>query len=352
MSASVHWLKISSKGSGLTNQLFTFITGIIIAKQNGLSKVVTERFYIDAFRDTSKPISQIIDLVAFNKFLVETYNLEIIDMSTLTVNVYYGIDDKFIELTPVWPAFLPAYYNLNLIAGDPVPEVKKKLCIQYKNDKEVVLSLIYNEHEITTDLHTPPIFSSLFGWINRFDKKMFENILRNITFHNSYQQLAEMYTSNICKLNGGTINIIHIRLESDCTHWSNMNNLSESEYRRLLEDKYISAIVENFDKNDGVLVLSYDYNNRVIEYLNNNGYSLLCPQKYNDLGREENAIIDFLIAKKLCTNAFIGNFNLDKLNGSTFSYLIYLHLKPSIQYIYIDIDNIKAPAVKYLSIYS
>jgi hypothetical protein len=129
-----------------------------------------------------------------------------------------------------------------------------------------------------------------------------------------------------------------------------MNNLSESEYRRLLEDKYISAIVENFDKNDGVLVLSYDYNNRVIEYLNNNGYSLLCPQKYNDLGREENAIIDFLIAKKLCNNAFIGNFNLDKLNGSTFSYLIYLHLKPSTQYIYIDIDNIKAPAVKYLSV--
>jgi hypothetical protein len=341
---SVDWLKISNKGAGLTNQLFTFITGLILAKYKGCEKIVIDSFFIDAFRNENKPISQVFDLIECNNFF-RSYNLEIVDIDALTVNVFYGINDRFIDITSVWPKILPAEYNINNLAGDPAPNVEKILYIQYKNDRgDVVISYVCPEQR-QTDLHTPPIFTSLFAWIDTFDRKMFDNILRNITFNYSYRHLAELYLDELNITGATEVNVIHVRLENDIKHWSDINKMTEMEYRRSLENKYILSIVENFDKRSRILVLSYDYNNRVIEYLKNNGYNYYCPPKYSHLGREENAIVDFLIASKSCTNAFIGNFNISKLNGSTFSYLIYLYLKPGMKYIYIDIDKINDPAI-------
>lgn len=56
--------------------------------------------------------------------------------------------------------------------------------------------------------------------------------------------------------------------------------------------------------------------------------------------RELNAIVDFIISKQ-CNNIFIGNFNLNGNNGSTFSFYIYKSLESNnIIYKYIDLDRL------------
>ena len=65
------------------------------------------------------------------------------------------------------------------------------------------------------------------------------------------------------------------------------------------------------------------------------------------MGREHEAIIDMLCAKQ-CNNIFIGNFNMKKLNGSTFSFLIIQNLNDNINKILIDLDRITEPEFYYV----
>ena len=94
------------------------------------------------------------------------------------------------------------------------------------------------------------------------------------------------------------------------------------------------------DKNDLNIILSYSNNNKVINYLSINNYKYTFIPKKLYLGREMNALIDLLISKN-CNNLFIGNFNMNGLNGSSFSYLIAKKLNGNIKCIFIDIDHIK-----------
>jgi len=137
------------------------------------------------------------------------------------------------------------------------------------------------------------------------------------------------------------INVLHLRIENDAiNHWSKQNKMSPTFFQTYIEDKYINLIQKHVLQTDANIILTYSENNRVIDYLKNNNYKYYISDKNPDVGREVNAISDLLISEK-CNNIFIGGFNIEKLNGSTFSYCIIQKMNPSVKKILIDLDRIQ-----------
>ena len=78
---------------------------------------------------------------------------------------------------------------------------------------------------------------------------------------------------------------------------------------------------------DFTIILTDSKQNSVFNFLKQQNYKFATVEKrYED--RELNAIIDLLVSSA-CNSTFIGNFNFDGLNGSTFSYLISKRLNTS-----------------------
>ena len=94
--------KIGIKSHGLTNQIFSFITSIIIAHKNNNKVVVVDKFLNDFSKDNYTPISEIFDIDKINIFLKNTYDIIIIDKYNVkfTINsIKYGSRRKNINLT-------------------------------------------------------------------------------------------------------------------------------------------------------------------------------------------------------------------------------------------------------------
>jgi len=115
--------------------------------------------------------------------------------------------------------------------------------------------------------------------------------------------------------------------------------MSKEDFKMTIENRYIELIERNIDIKDTTIILSSSFDNRVVDFLNENGYNYL-TSKNNFKYRELNAIVDTIVSKK-CNNILIGNFNMNKLNGSTFSYYIKQTLENDIKYKYVDLDRVK-----------
>lgn len=359
---SIYYTKIGNSGSGFTNQMFTFITSIILSKNTKKSVIICDNFYNDYLNHTSTPISEILDMEGLNVFL-KKYKITVFDKNNIDFKIQrveYGKNDKKIDITnniveyffdpDMCVLHIPKMFDLNKIKGDPNPGVKKDLIIQY-----TINNIEFNEinsegfvSDINFDLKNVK-YSYLFRWINAFDRKMFEDILKNIVFHKKFIDFAED-NKNISSVNG-KINIFHLRLEDDAVnHWSKQNKMEESIFKTMIENKYISVIQNHVDKSDINIILSASENNGVIDFLKKNGYRTISPHKYFTNGRELNAIVDLLISKK-CENVFIGAFNMEQLNGSTFSYFISKQLDSSVKQVLIDLDRINDPEIIYYNVH-
>lgn len=348
---SIYYTKIGNPGSGFTNQMFTFITSIILSKNTNKRVIICDNFYNDFCKDENTPISEILDMEALNEFL-KKYKITVFDKNNVDFKikrVEYGKNDKKIDITndiveyffdpDMGVLHIPKMYDLNKIKGDPNNGVKKDLIIQY-----TINNIEFNEinsegfvSDINFDLKNVK-YSYVFRWINAFNRKMFDDILRNLVFHNKLIDFAKN-NKNLSSVNG-KINIFHLRLEDDAVnHWSKQNKMEESIFKTTVENKYISIIQNHVDKSDTNIILSSSENNGVIDFLKKNGYNVTIPHKYFTNSRELNAIVDLLISN-LCNNVFIGNFNMEQLNGSTFSYFISKKLDISVKQIQIDLDKI------------
>jgi hypothetical protein len=169
---------------------------------------------------------------------------------------------------------------------------------------------------------------------------MFEKILKGIEFNDDFVIKSDEFLKKI--QTNKKINVIHLRLEEDAIiHWSKKNKMSQSDFKSYLETKYIGIIEKYNCKDDFNLILSHSFSNRVIDHLNELNIEYSFVDKFFD-DREKNAIID-LLASRCCNNLFIGNFNIIRSNGSTFSYYIGNILNPDTVKIYIDLDKIVDP---------
>jgi len=174
-------------------------------------------------------------------------------------------------------------------------------------------------------------------WINTYNKTIFDNILKNIVFLKNIV-LPENEHNYISKYN--KINVIHLRIEVDAIlHWSKMNNMPQLFFQNYIEQKYINIIKKYINKNELTVLLTYSNDNKVIRYLKQNEYNYYISPKIDKWGREINAIKDASIID-LCNNVFIGNFNLQNLNGSSLSYYLLNKLRPNVKCITIDLDRI------------
>jgi hypothetical protein len=233
---------------------------------------------------------------------------------------------------------IPKGTNLNLLCEDPCPCEKKNIFLNYQIN-EYLIEEIYEE-ELKNDIVIDFLeanYQNTFAWINSFNKEMFEDILVHLEYSIDFLFLSKNIEE---KLNlDKKINVLHLRVEEDAIlHYSKINNLSSINYKTIIENKYISLIKKYIDPSDQNIILSGSLSNSVIDFLIQNKYNFVFSDKDFD-DREKNAIIDFLISK-YCNNKFIGNFNFEMLNGSTFSYYIALTMNNKIKKIMIDHDKI------------
>jgi hypothetical protein len=350
-------------GTGLSNQLFFVISAIIIANKKKISLVIFNEFRLHPCSDNTCPIKDIIDLNDLNRQIRE-YNVFVLDKfntnlsilsvkygnNTLKINITEDVKRKY--MTSNNKLLIPNDVVLNDIKGDPIPGYEKKLFITYKIN-EFVFTEIFNEYRKTEICINLENFYCFPNWedvnINTNNPVIFNKLLKNIKFTNIFNNISKncilLNKNNEYEVNNfdetyKKLNVIHLRLENDMTYNMSLHNkIDEANYIKMLEDKYIEAINKYLSKEDKILVLSYDSNNRVFEYLKNNNYDYYITKKNIFGGREPHAIIDLLVGEK-CNNIFIGNWNHEKNIGSTFSYVLDQRIAPSVKRIFIDIYNI------------
>jgi hypothetical protein len=267
--------------NGLCNQLSFLINGILYASKNGIQNVIVDNFLKDNVSLSSCPFSDIINIPEFNNFLTR-YNVSLKDKNFLDISVNTKIMEK-------------QFTN----------------CIQYGKT------------------------SVDDSWI---DHSQFYFIYNNIPFHSNYYNLANNLISEITQKLGDDIkiNVIHLRIEDDAlNHWSKMNNMNPFLYKKILVRKYLYFISKYINKYAFTILLSYNKKNIITNFLNKNGYYYFTKKSDFSSGRECNALIDLLLARKM-NNFFIG------AAGSTFSHFINnsVNFKKSIL---IDIININNP---------
>jgi len=348
----MYYSRIENTGTGFTNQIFSLIASIIIAYDKGEKIVVVDNFLNDINKTTYSPITEIFNITNINIFLKQNYDIIIVDKNNIKLeitSVEYGTHEtNYIDLTYFMKEqcnhferrnkfFIHKECSFNEIKGDPCPGIVKKLILRYKIN-EYFIEEIYGEYlKSNIEIHFDGPYIYTVGFINSFNDNMFEKILKNITYNDSFILKTEIIAK---KMNvNKKVNIIHLRLEEDgIAHWSRMNNITHNEYKSYLEKTYIRLIKNYLLETDENIILSSSLSNGVIDFLNQYSYNYMFVDKFfND--REKNAIVDLLLSR-YCNNIFIGNFNFKALNGSTFSYYIGKCLSDNVVKIYIDLDRI------------
>ena len=358
------FLEPSWVGTGLTNELYFIIYGIIDCINTKKTNLVINNFRLEPMTHKFCEISEIIDIHHLN-ILLKEYNITVFDRSDVSFSidrVSYGLDDKIIDITSQTLSrfynnnklVIPAYTFLNAINGDPYPGQTKYLFINYTINgiKTEEKYTEYISNDIVVNLQNP---TNIYNWeqidncyIN--NRQLFDYFLKNIQFNSRLMTCSETallvdpqnnYISlPDINLENKKINVIHLRVEKDMTgHMLGSNKMTQEEYDVELQNKYIELIKQYFSKNDIIFVLSYDLDNSVIRYLKENEYEFYYTKKNIFDGREKHAIIDLLVGQK-CNNCFIGNWNFDNMNGSTYSYILYVR-NDAVKNIFIDMYDIK-----------
>jgi len=365
-------VKMHDTFTGLCNQLISLIVRIQRAKKYGFDVLMIDDFMMGIEDGGTCPIDHILCLDSLNEaaspVILSGKNLDLrID------KVEYGCEDARKDITahfiknedklkPLRRFSIDKTINLNAMEGDPCPGIKKDIIITYCINNNYRLVKKYVEDcsciETPIDINLDNMhYSFQFGWMNSDNPiSDFESILGKIRFHPSFYRKRPVLMSgsesadSTCRTH-----VIHLRIEPDAiSHWSAKNNISKEDFEKTLCSRYIDTLKTHvLNKNcrrpsDRILVLSYSESNPVLDFLKNEEYPYFSFYKDRYRGREWNAITDLVGASNLCNGIFIGNFDLDRVDGSTFSYILYTRLKKKkeVLSILINLDHVyQAPCV-------
>jgi len=329
--SSIYFLNVSQQHTGLCNQLNSILS-TICSCINMEKIIVIDKFLEEIFTNNYLPISNIIDLEETNKFL-EKYNVALVDgnfTENLNIlNATYGFETTVIDVTDKIKLFLDnnilfikKKMNLNILFGDPMFGEKKCLKIDFILNKFNRFSLSFYEengflkNDINIDFTNKKYILAPSWTLIDSPEFMYisKDIYKNLCFHHDILNNSNTFIEKIDISTSSIVNVIHLRLESDALNfWSTSNNLSPENLYIKLSEKYISLISSLINKNDKTIILTYSYENNVIDYLKNNNYNYYIHNKIKNNNREVNALIDFINAKQ-CNKVFIG------VSGSTFSW--------------------------------
>ena len=237
---------ISRNYTGLCNQLWSIISGIIVSIKHGKRMLIIDKFLANVHTKVYCSIDTILCLPAMNTFL-QKYNLALVDGAHINHKNTPGL--KMLQLGWGWE-----------IIHDPANEnIKKEL---YQSIR-FTPSIVYPALKFANDI------------INRRKK--------------------------------GTINVVHLRIEPDwLDHVAvySVPRVSQEFAYNDIANKYIDLICRYIQKDELTFILTGSLNNKVITYLRENKYMYFLFPKITHY-REINAAMDMVIGKQ-CNNVFIG----------------------------------------------
>jgi hypothetical protein len=343
-----YFLDISPlKNSGFCNQIYSILYTCGHALRNNIHFIFIGKYLKEIDTSNYCNIGEIINIDATNQFLKD-YNMVLIDYFDFSFKIAeakYGIGNTTIDVTNEIKKycenkrfFMSRNINLNSLFGNPVKFFKDKFFISL-NRNNLKLYITYAINNITCK----EIYEQDCGYLKSDIFYDFENVvfapslrihndcspfslglLRNITFNNNMILTAKKYIDFILWKNKNNkpnkINCIHLRLEDDAIEcWSKQNDMSQLQFKTVIEEKYIDQIKKNIEKTDATLILSHNYDNKVIEFLKYNGYNYVLTPKM-DKNRDIAAIYDLLIGQ-YCNNVYI--FVYESSFSYTLLYRIY-----------------------------
>jgi hypothetical protein len=335
-----YFLDISPKqNSGFCNQIYSIIYTCGHCMRNDINFIFIGKFLTKIQSQKFCNISELIDINATNNYLKQ-YNLCLIDYYNFDfkiVNAKYGANNMCLDVTEQVKQFLnnKVFYisnsqDLNAFFGNPIEVCRKKYFIELdKNALQLnitfsINNIIFNgtyeqsggflKSDLLIDLNNVTFQPSLR--IQNDQTEFTKGIFRNIVFQSIFLQKANEFIIQVREKNKDKkINCIHLRLEDDAVqHWASENNLHPTDFKMIIEDKYIDAITKNLNKEDVTLILSDNYDNRVIQFLRENGYNYINTPKISQ-EREVAAIYDLHIGQ-YCDNIYILVYD------SSFSYTL------------------------------
>ena len=126
-----------------------------------------------------------------------------------------------------------------------------------------------------------------------------------------------------------------MRIEDDVLDfYSNYLDVKRDILKNKIENKYINIIKNYFDKNDTIIILTYDINNEVIKFLKLNGYDFIINNE-KDKDREISAINDLLLGER-CNKYYVCVLE------SSYSYTLLSRIKknPNVVTIQIQLEQL------------
>jgi hypothetical protein len=310
--------------TGFCNQWIQFFHGVIRCICDGVDVIVVDDFQTDLYSHTTRPLHEVLDLVTFNRHLSQQYGVVVVSKDQLDIRVrrvLYGTMTSFLDLTAEFvQAFVrdhhlvvPPGAPLNTLRGDPAFLRRKSLRVAYQITPDLDLERHYAEEHCGIDCHFTDIpYHRYEHWPKQIP--WMETLLRSCPFHPSFYRDPSP---------GRTVHVVHARLEPDSVrHWARENHMPEDAFHDLLADKYIQSISRHMDDGGVILVLSYEKDNRVVDHLAKTGRPYLFLEKEKDNGREWNAVRDMAFAETCGNGVFLGNFDLYRMQGSTYSYFL------------------------------
>lgn len=342
---------------GLCNQLYSLVGTITEAYKNNKNILIVDNFLTEIWTNNYVPISSILDIYITNIFL-KKYNLYIVDSNNINFKVnkvLFGADNKLFDISEYILTNcindeilnIPNHLNLLNIKGDPYELVPKKIYVHYQVGNH---NFCNTYDELNGHLKENIImnfknlnFINASIWKTSENENEFNDIIKNLVFHPTYITLSNQFISSL-PINKKT-NVVHLRVETDgIKWWAHQNNMPSEKFQSVIEAKYIYLIKKYMNINDNIIILCADENNKVIEFLRNNGYHFYIRKKDTSLGRETNALIDLCVGEK-CDNIFLG-----AVNCSTFSYTLKQRMKYPVNTISFSLNKIFEKANLDLSI--
>ena len=354
---NVYYLNLAQSHTGLCNQLFSLFSTIIYCIKNKIKYILVDKFLREINTSNYVNISTIFNLKKLNT-LLKSYNVIVVDsllQNFKIKKVVYGTVDSNIEITDTFNSLfletvsikISKNNNLNeLFNGDPTPFNRKQLVVYLEPEYNITLSekngYILKDININlNNLIECNNFELTPNWdLLKTNKDLSDFLFKNMCFADSFINIKNDFFSKLISYN--KINVIHLRLENDIEFWSKINNMRFDYFYDKLSNIYIELIKTYVvDKNDLTVILSYNTNNKVTKYLQENNYNYTFVEKNKSNNREENAIVDLLIGTE-CNNTFIG------AGSSTFTDTLSKVIKNNMS-IFININNIlEDPMVVHL----
>jgi hypothetical protein len=340
-------------GLGLCNQLSSIVNAISHAINHNFDTILLDYFLIDYNRNEYKSVDNLLDIYEMNKLLDQAYKIKLIAIKKGTkFKAVYGNSEKKVEfdLTKFINANNQIIIPAGLIINDHVncdPSVSKKKYLEIELTTSSGFSWVqsfpeYRNSDIKIDLNRYSHRIFLTGLNSVKSCPQFLEISKMIRYNKVYVEEAINIYKNWGLKDDESISAIHLRIEHDAAiHWGGIHNISIEKYFIIMKKHYYKLITENIPKTDTLIVLTADTNNSFINELIEEGYNIKYKD-YNELyGREENAIIDIILATRYCNNIFIGNHKKEPIfDGSTYSYFIDVMLPANVKQINQDFNQI------------